>query len=133
MCKLKGGGYLADVTWPNYLQQHNPHNHHPPSPHIISPPHSHPPTDLCPPPLFQDYDDVSALLFTLRAVLGGGNLTTQPPNTELTALSCGTTSGGECTTPGANSSMDEPCDTSAAAPAVGGGKGGSRGKGGVTL
>lgn len=76
---------------------------------------------------------MSALLFTLRAVLGGGNLTTQPPNTELTALSCGTSSGGECTTPGATSSTDEPCDTTAAAAAVGGSKGGSRGKGGVTL
>lgn len=79
----------------------------------------------------QEYDDVSALVYTLRAVLGGNNLTTQPPNTELTALSCGT-AGGECT-PGATSGSDEPCDAEAATAGVAPSKGGSRGKGGVTL
>lgn len=78
-----------------------------------------------------EYDDVSALVYTLRAVLGGGNLTTQPPNTELTALSCGS-SGGECT-PGATSGSDDPCDAEAATTGVASSKGGSRGKGGVTL
>jgi hypothetical protein len=77
----------------------------------------------------QAYDDVSALVYTLRAVLGGGNLTTQPPNTELTALSCGS-AAGDCDQ--ATSGSDEPCEADAAG--VGAGlKGGSRGKGGVTL
>jgi len=76
-----------------------------------------------------EYGDVSALVFTLRASLGGGTLTTQPPNTELTSLSCAST--GECT-PGATSGSDEPCDTEAMATGPGP-KGGSRGKGGVTL
>ena len=82
---------------------------------------------------------MSALVYTLRAVLGGGNLTTQPPNTELTALSCGSPTG-DCTTPGATSGSDEPCDAAAGSAAaaagggaVAGGKGGSKGKGGVTL
>lgn len=75
------------------------------------------------------YDDVSALVYTLRAVLGGGNLTTQPPNTELTALSCGS-AAGDCDQ--ATSGSDEPCEADAAGVAAGP-KGGSRGKGGVTL
>lgn len=80
---------------------------------------------------------MSALVYTLRAVLGAGNLTTQPPNTELTALDCSSTGGGECGTPG-DSGSDEPCDTSVAMSTLGGGgggssKGGSKGKGGVTL
>lgn len=74
-----------------------------------------------------EYDDVSALVYTLRAVLGGGNLTTQPPNTELTALSCAT--NGDCKS-GTSSGAEEPCDTDAAGA---GGKGGSKGKGGVAL
>lgn len=89
-----------------------------------------------PPPLshavagcLQEYDDVSALVYTLRAVLGGGNLTTQPPNTELTALSCGS-AAGECDQ--ASSGSDEPCEADAAGVGAGS-KGGSRGKGGVTL
>lgn len=95
-------------------------------PHQLTPAPPHCCFPCCSP---QAYDDVSALVYTLRAVLGGGNLTTQPPNTELTALSCAST--GECT-PGATSGSDEPCDTDAMAtgPAS---KGGSRGKGGVTL
>lgn len=77
----------------------------------------------------QEYDDVSALVYTLRAVLGGGNLTTQPPNTELTALSCGS-AVGECDQ--TSSGSDEPCEANAAGVGAGS-KGGSRGKGGVTL
>jgi hypothetical protein len=92
----------------------------------------------------QGYDDVSALVYTLRAVLGGdGATSTQPPNTELTALSCATSSA-EC------SGCDEPGPSAAAAAAAGSSGGGSssrgkaalgsvdqgrpkRGKGGVTL
>ncbi|WIA23780.1 hypothetical protein OEZ85_013464 [Tetradesmus obliquus] len=35
-----------------------------------------------------DYADVSALLYTLRVVLGDGGLPTQPPNSELNDLAC---------------------------------------------
>lgn len=37
----------------------------------------------------QDYSDVSALLYTLRAVLGDGGLPTRPPNMELNSLVSG--------------------------------------------
>jgi hypothetical protein len=36
----------------------------------------------------QDYADVSALLYTLRVVLGDGGLPTRPPNSELNDLTC---------------------------------------------
>jgi hypothetical protein len=36
----------------------------------------------------QDYADVSALLYTLRVVLGDGGLPTRPPNSELNDLAC---------------------------------------------
>ncbi|KAF8060361.1 hypothetical protein HT031_004897 [Scenedesmus sp. PABB004] len=40
-----------------------------------------------------DYADVSALLYTLRVVLGDGGLPTRPPNSELNALACDCPSG----------------------------------------
>lgn len=102
---------------------------------FITPPHTHTVTfgtfwdsfQLSTPTHTQEYDDVSALVYTLRAVLGGGNLTTQPPNTELTSLSCATS--GDCKS-GTSSGADEPCDTDASTV---GAKGGSKGKGGVAL
>jgi hypothetical protein len=35
-----------------------------------------------------EYSDVSALLYTLRVVLGDGSLPTRPPNMELNSLAC---------------------------------------------
>lgn len=42
---------------------------------------------VLPSPL-QEYSDVSALLYTLRVVLGDGALPTRPPGSELASLSC---------------------------------------------